>query len=299
MKKSLNYYQHCEQLMKEEKCVMEFKLPNFENHHVIDSSSKDESELQSNTSASNLSTNKQLFECFKPLVDGVINKNNSIINNQVKLCNDNISKQVKLAMQNMINIEETVLRFHNKVEDLTKTFSRLNKPNVTNESCVVVNDTAVNVPTNKEHKETRVVVKKSNQRCVQKTVKDCAMTNSCGLIACQAPAKFHKHGTMFYPPVLKRQTVFANIGVLTECWRKCTANDVVGNGFIEVSWNTINKRMLRLGNIAYIAKNPVKYNVGCRVISKYNNTQDNASIRVDHFQAGVIAEHPSVVNSFR
>jgi len=292
--------------MKEGKCAMETKFPNFGKHFVIDSSSEDELESQPNTSVSNLSIDKKTSDCLSLAVKYVLDKNKDMIEKQIKLCDEYIDGKVEYAKQRISEFDEFILEVENELADMRRMIYDPYKPNIVNESCVDISDIEDNIPTNgNEVDEGVMIVSKTNkQEHIQETEED--ETDKDIIIAvnhtlCNVPADLPKEGIMVYPNVQEGEAIYAmtNSSNKPEVWQKCKVKSLKSNGFVVVYYGRNGKKTLHPKKLAYTPRNPVRFHVGSRVISKYTNPKNITNKQVDNFYAGITAEPPSVLNKFR
>lgn len=289
--------------MKEGKCAMETNFPNFGKHFVIDSSSEDESELQPNTSVSNVSMDKKTTDCLILAIKYVLDKNKDMIEKQIELCDEYIDSKIDYAKQRIKEFDESLLEVENELTDLKRMLYDPYKPNIINESCVDINGMVDNIPTNGNEVDKKVMIVNKRER-IQETEED--KTDKDIIIAvnhtlCDVPADLPKEGIMVYPNIQEGEAVYAmtNLTESPEIWQKCKVGSLVGNGFIVVYYGGNGKKLLHPKKLAYTPRNPVRFHVGCRVISKYTNPKNITNKQVDNFYAGIIAEPPSVLNKFR
>lgn len=115
---------------------------------------------------------------------------------------------------------------------------------------------------------------------------------------CNVPVDLPKEGPMIYPALRIGQAVYAMKNTLLEPWFKCIIAGVYDR-YVQINFDG-EVKLLRPCYIAYCPRNPVRFPVGCRVISKYSdpNSDDNGK-NIDYFYAGVVAEPPSLLNKFR
>lgn len=115
---------------------------------------------------------------------------------------------------------------------------------------------------------------------------------------CSVPVDLPKEGPMIFPVLRMGQAVYAMKTTLLEPWFKCIIGGIYDR-YVQISFDG-DIKLLRPSYIAYCPRNPVRFPVGCRVISKYSdpNNDDNGK-NIDYFYAGVVAEPPSLLNKFR
>lgn len=251
--------------MKAGECIMDGHFPNYDSYCVIES---DDEEETLNSPSTNFLPSKNVVTGVNAALDLYFEMNEEIINNQIVKCNDYINKSVDDCSSKVNHLENMATELENEVAFLRNELYKPYQP-ITSQVCHidVIDD-------------------------FKKTDKDIITVDR---TICSIPADLPIEGPLQYPPIKEGEVVFAMKFTLIQPWYKCKIKSVLNDDYAHVKFDN-NEKLLHNRAIASFDKNPVRFPVGCRVISKFT---DEDSTNCDYYYAGIIAEPPNFINQFR
>lgn len=112
----------------------------------------------------------------------------------------------------------------------------------------------------------------------------------------ERPKSLPEEGTIERPPIKLEEKVYGMKYSKMQPWIEGTVKTLITKSRFDILFNSGERKSLNDTNIAYINTSNTQYQVGNRVIAKF---QDMDIKLTDKFYVGIIAEPPKFLNNFR
>lgn len=245
--------------MKSGECIMDGQFPNYDAYCVIESD--DEEDTNSSDQP------QDIIAGIDTAVDMFFEDHNELIDDQITKCNDYLDKSLRNCTLEANFIDNLGTELQNEITSLRNELYKPYKPVI-------------------KHVDPIDIFEDS-----KKSDKDIIAVNR---TICSVPADLPKEGPLEYPQFKQGDLLYGMKFTLKQPWFKCKIKSVMNDGNVHLLFDS-EEKVLQAKEVASFEESPVRFPVGCRIISKFTEIDSD----VDYYYAGIIAEPPNLINRFR
>ncbi|KAL5238409.1 hypothetical protein ACI65C_005819 [Semiaphis heraclei] len=155
--KCLKHYKHLETKWKDGQCIMDTSFPSFDTYLVVDDSSSSEGEEEEekpkpSTSKVGSPPDQDVKNAINSAVTFFFNKNKSLFERQVKLCDEFIDREINQCLIDADEIDKLASDIENQMASLRNEIYHPYQPIITHLEPVDINELEENIETKQEVK---------------------------------------------------------------------------------------------------------------------------------------------------